>query len=310
MLSITHGLHQGVSLPLDKAAYTIGSAENADLLLSDVGIAELHLRLRFSDDYVAVEALGGDVSVIARGAREMVIPKGRGHRARLPLELHIGDARLTLKAGRAGPGASRTSAPKVPKPFNAWRRKPQWIVALVLLFLCFAAFAFRGQPLPETRSAASQDFSAQPNDQPVQGVQPLQGSSQAARVTEARAWLEQQLSTARLNQIRVNEVDGQLSVQGSFDPANKSQWMSVQQAYDARFGQQVMMHPSVVARAEIAKPRVRFQAVWFGAHPYVVNESGKRLYPGAALADDWMLERIENNQVVLARGEERFTFTL
>lgn len=307
VLSITHGLHQGVSLPLDKAAYTIGSAEHADLLLSDAGIAERHLRLRFSDDHVAVEALGGDVSVIARGAREVVIPKGRGHRARLPLELRIGDARLTLKTGRAGPGASPTSAPK---PLHAWLRKPQWIVALVLLFLCFAAFAFRGQPLPEARSAASQDFSAQPNNQPVQGIQPLQRSSQAAKVTEARAWLEQQLSTARLNQIKVNEVDGQLSVQGSFDPANKSQWMSVQQAYDARFGQQVMMHPSVVARAEMAKPRVRFQAVWFGANPYVVNESGKRLYPGAALADDWMLERIENNQVVLARGEERFTFTL
>ena len=86
--------------------------------------------------------------------------------------------------------------------------------------------------------------------------------------------------------------------------------MSVQQAYDARFAQQVVLHPNVVARAEIAKPRVRFQAVWFGEKPYVINESGKRLYPGAALADDWTLERIERDQVILARGEERFTFTL
>lgn len=307
MLSITHGLHQGVFLPLDKAAYTIGSAENADLLLSDAGVAGRHLRLRFADDHVAVEALGGDVQVIARGTRELNVPKGSGHRARLPLELRIGDARLTLKAGKAGAGAPPISTPK---PLHPWLRKPQWIVALVLLFLCFTAFAFRGQPLPETRSPTPQDVSVQLNNQPGQGAQSLQGASQAVRVTEARAWLEQQLATARLNQIKVSEVDGQLSVQGSFDPANKGQWMSVQQAYDARFGQQVMMHPNVIARAEIAKPRVRFQAVWFGANPYVVNESGKRLYPGAALADDWMLERIEHNQVVLARGDERFTFTL
>jgi len=42
----------------------------------------------------------------------------------------------------------------------------------------------------------------------------------------------------------------------------------------------------------------------------VINDTGKRLYPGAALADDWTLDSIENNQVILARGEERFTFTL
>ncbi len=71
-----------------------------------------------------------------------------------------------------------------------------------------------------------------------------------------------------------------------------------------------MLNPRVAVRADAARPRVRFQAVWFGANPYVINDSGKRLYPGAALADNWVLERIENNQVILARGEERFTFTL
>lgn len=293
MLSITHGLHQGVSLTLDQAAYIIGSAANADLLLSDAGIAERHVALRFSDGLVAVEALGADVTVIGRNARELQISKGSGHRARMPVEVRIGDARLTLKDASA-------KQPPTPVSMPAWVRKPQWLIALLLMFLCVGAFAFRAQPLPIVTAASGQE--------------PLSAAAAEARHAEttahAREWLEQQLAAASLNQITVSEVDGQLSVQGTYDAARKAQWTSVQQAYDGRFGQQVVLLPNVVARSEIARPRVRFQAVWFGDHPYVVNESGKRLYPGAALADDWTLHSIENNQVILARGDERFTFTL
>jgi hypothetical protein len=291
-LTITQGLHQGVSLALDKATYIIGSAGHADLLLSDTGIAERHLALRFSGGQVAVEALGGEVIVIGPQAREIKVPVGSGHRARFPLDIRIGEARLTLTA--ADPDAP------VERAAPARRHTPQWIVALLLMGLCVGAFAFRGQP------------DAPLNTPAVAAPTPSLSSrdAQPATLAQARLWLEQQLAAAHLNQISVNETDGQLGVQGSYDPADKSRWIGVQQAYDGRFGQQVMMHPSVVARAEVAKPRVRFQAVWFGANPYVVNESGKRLYPGAALADDWTLERIENDQVILARGQDRFTFTL
>jgi hypothetical protein len=293
LLNITQGLHQGVSLALDKATYTIGSAEHADLLLSDPGITDRHLALRFSSGQVAVEALGGDVTVVGRHARAIKIPMGSGHRARLPLEVHLGQARLTL---------SNPAEPQAPVERTAplWRHKPQWIIALLLMFLCVGAFAFRGQPTAPAAIVNHDEINTSTSAK----------APKAATTEQARQWLEQQLAAANLNQIKVSEVDGQLGVQGSYDPTKKSQWMSVQQAYDSRFGQQVVLHPSVVPRAEIAKPRVRFQAVWFGANPYVVNESGKRLYPGAALADDWMLQSIENNQVILARGEERFTFTL
>ncbi|KMT54496.1 SctD/MshK family protein [Pseudomonas fildesensis] len=293
LLCITHGLHQGVNLSLDKAIYIIGSASNADLLLSDTGIAERHMALRFSNGQVAVEALGGDVIVIGRDAREIRIPVGSGHRARFPLAVRIGGARLTLN------DACDQSEP-VDRALRASRRAPQWIIALLLMFLCVGAFAFRGQPVSPMELATHSQLSSS-----VDAKHPS-----TATAAQAAPWLEQQLAAASLNQIKVSESDGQLNVQGNYDPAQKSQWMRVQQDYDGRFGQQVVLHSAVAPRAEIAKPRVRFQAVWFGTNPYVVNESGKRLYPGATLADDWTLERIENNQVILARGEERFTFTL
>jgi hypothetical protein len=297
LLSITHGLHRGVSLALENPVYTVGSAGDVDLLLSDPGIAARHLALRFAAGQVAVEALGGDVIVVARHSQEIRIPVGSGHRARLPLTVRVGAAVLTLSPPPAGARAADTAAP-------IWRNKAQWVIALVLMCLCVGAFAYRGQT---QASQASPGLSTPDGNRTAHGLNDDRNRASAA---QAKVWLEQQLDTASLTHITVNETGDQLSVEGRYDPADKSRWTSVQQAFDARFGQHVVLHSNVSPRTEVAKPRVRFQAVWLGEHPYVVSDSGKRLYPGAVLADDWTLERIEDNQVILARGAERFAFTL
>lgn len=277
-LTVTSGLHQGSSLVLDQPVYTLGADLAADLVLSDPGIAGLHLRLRFEGGQVAVEALGGDV-VLGKNVR---IPQGSGHRARLPLQLRIGTA-----------GVSLASPEGEEKPSDAARTFTPWIVAIVLLFLCAGALAVRNDtPLTQAAVAAQVPALKKPSRE------------------HAKTWLEQQLQAAHLDAIKVTDANGQLSAVGSFEQSQKPQWLALQQAFDERYGQQIVLNPRVSVRADAARPRVRFQAVWFGTNPYVINDSGKRLYPGAALADNWVLERIENNQVILARGEERFTFTL
>lgn len=278
-LTVTGGLHQGSSLMLDRPVYTIGADLAADLVLSDPGIAGAHLRLRFFEGgHVAVEALGGDV-LLGGNVR---IPQGSGHRARLPLQLRIGSASVSLALPE---GAE--------KPSDAPRKYTPWIVATVLLFMCAGALAFRNDPPPSPVAAAVD-------------AAPVKKTSRE----QAKAWLEQQLQAAHLDAVKVSNSNGQLSAVGSFEQSQKPQWLALQQAFDQRYGQQIVLNPKVAVRADAANPRVRFQAVWFGTNPYVINDSGKRLYPGAALADNWVLERIENNQVILARGEERFTFTL
>ncbi|WP_438867529.1 SctD/MshK family protein [Pseudomonas sp. L1(2025)] len=277
-LTVTAGLHQGSSLVLDQPVYTIGADLAADLVLSDPGIAGLHLRLRFEGGHVAVEALGGEVLVNAT----MRIPQGSGHRARLPVQLRIGAAGVSLALPEEAEQLSQ--APRTLTP---------WIVALGLLFICAGALAFRIDP-PSAQAAA------------VVAVPAIKQPSRE----QAKTWLEQQLRAAHLDAVSVTNSNGQLSAEGSFEQSQKPQWLALQQAFDQRYGQQIVLNPRVAVRADAARPRVRFQAVWFGTHPYVINDSGKRLYPGAALADNWVLERIENNQVILARGDERFTFTL
>lgn len=277
-LTVTSGLHQGSSLVLDRPAYTLGADPAADLVLSDPGIAGLHLRLRFEGGQVAVEALGGEV-LIAGNVR---IPQGSGHRARLPLQLRIGAA-----------GVSLALPARAEKPLAAPRKLTPWIVATALLFICAGALAVRSDP-PLAPAPAVIDVP----------------TVKAPSREQAKAWLEQQLQAAQLEGVKVSNDNGQLNATGSFEHAQKAQWLALQQVFDQRYGQQIVLNPRVAVRADAARPRVRFQAVWFGTNPYVINDIGKRLYPGAALADNWVLERIENNQVILARGEERFTFTL
>jgi hypothetical protein len=166
---------------------------------------------------------------------------------------------------------------------------------LALLMLCGAlAFGMRTEP-----HAVTQRHSAS-RTSPIA----------APTVEQAHAWLDQSLKDAELSQLQTRAYGGQLSVEGNYPAQLKDRWLAIQQTFDTRFGQHVVLTPRVQALAAVTKPRVRFQAVWFGRNPYVIDEHGKRLYPGASLQDNWVLEGIEGDQVRLVRGHERFAFTL
>jgi hypothetical protein len=289
VLEILDGLHQGVSLPLEKAVYRVGSAPDTDLVLSDVGIAGQHLILRMSPGHVAVEALGGDVSLTGADGGRLHVKQGHGLNVRLPVEIALGEARLRLRDGR--PTAMTAPRPAKGVTSRHWAA----LAAVLLMVLCTLAFAFRAEPqalthAPDTRRA------------PAAVAPPT--------AEQAHAWLDQALRDAELSYLHTRLDGRQISVQGSYPATLKPQWLKVQQAFDSRFGQHVVLTPAVQATATVAKPRTRFQAVWFGPSPYVIDEHGKRLYPGATLADNWVLDSIEGDEVRLTRGHERFVFTL
>ncbi|KJZ64582.1 SctD/MshK family protein [Pseudomonas fluorescens] len=291
-LSVVGGVHQGVVLSLDKPLYTLGSALHCDLVLSDADIAKEHLLLRVSDHEVAIEARGGDVLVVGKGAQPVSLLMGSGHRTRLPVEIHIGSVRLSLtqaeNPARAAPSARRLTS----------TREIGWLClcALTVLLLGGSAFALQDKPDQVLPSVAATPA-------------PL-ASPMAVTMAQARQWVEQRLQAEDMHSVVLAEAGDQLVAMGSVERSKKSRWSALQQAFDQRFGAQWNLRSSVTVRAEIAAPRVRFQAVWFGNDPYVINDNGKRLFPGAALPDNWVLERIEAHEVVLSRGEERFTLTL
>jgi hypothetical protein len=291
VLEILDGLHQGVALALEKAVYRIGTSSETDLILGDPGVAEQHVVLRMAGDQVAVEAVGGEVDIVGPDGSAVALKQGHGQRMRLPLEIRIGNARLRLRD-------TRPPAPVKPTPVAALTSRHWAVIAAVLLMLiCTLAFALRTEPVDPTRfSAAARPAAATP--------------AAAPSVEQAHAWLDQSLRDAELAHLQTRAYGGQISVEGSYPISLKDRWVAIQQSFDSRFGQHVVLTPRVQATAVVAKPRVRFQAVWFGANPYVIDEHGKRLYPGATLQDNWVLESIEGDQVRLVRGHERFAFTL
>lgn len=282
VLHIVQGVHQGVALSLDRDHYTIGRAGTTDLVLHDDGVADRHVRLRLDNQRVSVEALDGDVNVRHADGASLNLPKGHGHLARLPVVVQVGQARLSIRAT-----ASHSATPR-------WRT-PQSAIGVVLLLVCGAVWAFH-QP-------AVEDFS-------VTLPPPAAAAKQAPSLATAKGWLAGQIQQAGLSGIRVEEDGQRLSASGSYPPARKGAWEQLQRDFDSRFGQDLVLEGQVSQAVPVQAPRVRFQAVWFGKGPYVIDGSGRQLFPGAALEDRWVLQAIEDGKVVLTRGDERYTFTL
>ena len=291
-LDVTAGVHRGVSLPLDEAVYSIGSGAAANLMLRDAGVEERHLTLRFSARHVGIEASGGDVHVIHAG-RETTITRGHGYRARLPVDIRIGEATLRLgMPQRGGPAAN-----------PVWYGKAQWAIAALFMFICAGALAMlRDGPIYDPAPESLQRLSIT-EEQAVP-------APEAASLQLARADLANQAKAAGLNNLKLDAGAGQLRVSGTVEHGQEQDWLALQHYFDGRYGRQYVLRGDVSVRESAARPRVNFQAVWFGDNPYVINASGARLYPGAPLDGGWKLERIEDGEVVLALGDERFALTL
>src|SRR5499427_2514621 len=88
---VVAGTHEGAVLMLDQADYRIGSSSNADIVLSDPGVAPEHAVLRVEHGTVRIGATGADVTV-----EQTLLPVLRGRRVRLPVSLAVGAARVSL----------------------------------------------------------------------------------------------------------------------------------------------------------------------------------------------------------------------
>src|SRR6266478_4449717 len=63
VLEVLDGVHEGVTLALDKNVYSIGSKPSVDIVLGDSGIAPEHGVVRLHGRSVVVEAAGGDIGL-------------------------------------------------------------------------------------------------------------------------------------------------------------------------------------------------------------------------------------------------------
>ncbi|WP_433977549.1 FHA domain-containing protein [Erwinia sp. E_sp_B01_9] len=73
-LRVLTGRHQGAALPVTGGEWSLGSAEEADLLLSDSGVLAQHARLIFTEDRWQLQASEGQIRTAQGEAVNLLDP--------------------------------------------------------------------------------------------------------------------------------------------------------------------------------------------------------------------------------------------
>lgn len=281
-LDVLKGVHSGVSLPLERGAYLVGSADDCDLTLSDRDVSARHMRLHFAGSEVMIEAIGADLMV-----DDTTVPVGHGLQVPVPVSVTLGSARLNLSR------AVREPAERAPRSSRGWMLGG--VVAFSLLTI--AAVQAGVAQLDHGPSMAGLNDNA---------VTTGTIGSPAPSSQEVSAALAAKLREAGLADLKI-EADGtRLSVAGAVDDGARKNWGEVQAWFDRSYGTSYILTSLVGEAAPRNAPKFHLQAIWFGETPYAIGADGARLYKGAALEDGWYIKDIRDGSLTAARQGEEF----
>jgi Inner membrane component of T3SS, cytoplasmic domain/Inner membrane component of T3SS, periplasmic domain len=303
---VVAGTHEGAVLMLDWADYRIGSSPNADIVLSDEGVAPEHAVLRLRPGGVRIDATGADVTV--EQERFLV---WRGGRVRLPVNITLGAARICLSGEREDDPGRRFD------DFGRWTiRNP---LTAAGAFACFVlAIAVVARELPQSArtavlavTAGASDIGASEHSASgsAAGLSIAYAQS-AATAEEAARELSARLEAAKITTLHVNATDGRLAVAGRVSKEEAVSWAAIQQWFDLTYGGRVVLTTEISPTGETrAMPALPLQAIWYGERPYIVTADGGRYFEGAVLDNGWIIREIGEDRLLLAKGGETVALT-
>lgn len=309
LIQIRSGRHAGAEIPLAAGTYMVGAGNNADIVLTDDGIAAGHVELRFEGEFCRVWSLDGAVRLPGR----QLNPGARAD-ARLPADIAVAGVELGL------------IAPVLPrKGAGMWRRPALFIFAGMIVIATGVGLVVSGSvpafstptvPIPAsvTSSSASPGEAAISNEVVVSPViaigtaVPPQGApaNQINEADEAARALRGRIAQAGLaGRVAVSISGNVVEAGGILAPDRQKDWMQLQMWYDQTYKGRVPLVHHVRFAADAAAPQLTIQAIWAGAGPYVIGADGEKYGEGATLPGGWRVERIERSQVLVSKGEEK-----
>lgn len=284
------GAHQGAVLLLDEGDYRIGSSADADIVLSDPGIAPGHAVLRVGRGAVHLAASGADVTV-----ERVPLPALHGCRVRLPANFTLGPAQILVSpANEDVPGR------------GAIRR---WLgAAVILTAAAFTVVLARG--LPPMAGAAGLAGTAISSDDSAGVVSPSTGGSSAVSgspsgptVEEVMEALNSRLKAADIETLQISAEDGRLSATGTLTGQAAAKWATIEQWFDQTYGSRFVLATRLDSPgAPRTLPALQLQAIWYGDRPYIVTADGEHYFTGAVLDNGWVIRDIDENRVLLAKN--------
>jgi hypothetical protein len=296
---VISGAHQGAVLTLDGTDYRIGSSPDADIVLSDPGIAPEHAVLRIDRGRVSIGATGGTVTV-----DQDLLPLSRGCRVKLPVSITVGTAQIHLSdPGRKDQspglflqllttaGVATCAALAFAIATQEWRG-----TASLLAVAVTAGSADAGAAEPSTSSTPEGTANA------------LNASGPTAE--DAMGALNARLDAAKIRTLRISADNGRLAVTGTLTKQESAEWAGIQQWFDQTYGGRIVLttriEPSGGARA---LPSLQLQAIWYGDHPYIMTADGEHYFKGAVLDNGWILRDITEDRVLLGKDGETVALT-
>lgn len=296
---VVAGAHRGAVLLLDGADYRIGSSPDADIVLSDPGIAPEHAALHVSRGMVRIGATGANVRI-----GQERIPLSRGRRVRLPVEVELGEAQIRL----SDPAGEEAGKPVWPAP----RVTAAIATCCLLVLVVLAVGAVRTGRLFAPRFTSAGGMQEPAAGAPGGAVPPAGGQAlgaSAAAVGEAAGTLRRRLGEAGIGTLQVGAEDGRLTVSGTLPPKDGPVWAGIQQWFDETFAGRIVLTTRINPPGAQPMPGLQVQAVWFGDNPYVLLADGEHVHKGAVIEGGWIVRDITQARIVLGRDGETAALT-
>jgi hypothetical protein len=277
-LTIASGLQEGARIRLPRGENVVGSDPACSVVVADPTFVRNRLRVAVTD---VVEIQGNCRIVLSDGA---VVMPGEVFGVESSCSFTAGETLFKLEL-------SEDELIEAKKKARRWRPLPSVAAGVVTLtgFALLGAIII-GSGAPERSDAA------------VVSSHPALSAEPAAEL--AVVFLRQCLDDASLPGLLVTpRADGAIVVSGVLAPAHRNDWAAIRQQYDQRFGTARVLVEQFDAPSLL--PSVHIAAVWSGSNPYMIDDHGSRLSPGASLGDGWSIEKIDDLNIVVRQGTRR-----
>ncbi len=272
VLTIVNGPQAGACLSLRAGVHRVGASLDSDVVVSEPALVADHFEIEHGAGVVL--RVGSAVLRLADGT---CLPVGGSMPVVGVSHFRVGGTEFRLAA--AAPARSRSS-----------RRLAAPVAALAA---CVAAVLVVSAPGAESNAALGR-----PAREAARGVAP------APAATDVAAALADRLAGADLSGLQaVAGADGTVAVSGSVSPDQKAGWAEARRWFDSRYGGRMMLVDRVgttVAVAPLSIAAVRPG----GDAPFVIDQAGRRLFIGSAVADGWVVAAIDPTHVTVRRNAE------
>ncbi|MEM6050743.1 FHA domain-containing protein [Erwinia sp. P7711] len=290
-LRVLSGRHQGAALPVTGGQWTLGSAEEADLLLSDGGVLAHHATLIFAEDRWLLQPVEGKIRTLQQEMAEPIDP--------LPADtpFALGEAWLSfVPADRpweamnrepqpvaTAPAVAAVATTESPVPSRTFSRGVQVLSISLILLLSFTIISWILQPtVAQTSTTGS-------NRQVLETLQ------------EVRPPLVAMLRDRGLTPgVKIDMGKGTLILNGEL---NKEQ-LQILERMLVRFQAQYNVLPKLVNNTRLYNAKLPFRIVQIttGKRANVVTDAGERLFIGDEV-DDLRLVAITSSEIEFAGRE-------